>query len=194
MALQTLTTTTAAPPETELLVTGEEFAVMDLGRAELVAGRVIEMTPPQGAHGRCENNIAFWLTGFVLEHKLGIVVTGETGVYTRRNPDSVRGMDVAFISNERWAQQKNKNGYIEVAPDLIVEVLSPDDRWSNVTQKLREYFEIGTRLVWVADTDAKTIFAYRSLTDMREITQKDVLTGDDVLPGLTIPVGNVFDE
>ena len=111
-----------------------------------------------------------------------------------RNPDSVRGMDVAYLSNERWAQQKNKDGYLEVPPDLIVEVLSPYDRWSNVTQKLREYFAIGVRLVWVADPEAAVVFAYRSLTDMREFKTEDTLTADEVLPGFSASVAALFED
>ncbi len=117
-------TDTEALPVVEPLITGEEFAAMsDTGRSELVEGRIVKMSPPQGAHGRCENKFAFLITRLVFEKKLGVVLTGEAGVYTRRNPDSVRGMDVAFISNERWAKQPNKDGYLEIAPDLIVEIV-----------------------------------------------------------------------
>ena len=75
-----------------------------------------------------------------------------------------------------------------------MEILSPDDRWSELTQKLREYFAIGVRLVWVADPAARTVFAYRSLTDVREFTEKDNLPGDDVLPGFSAPVASLFAE
>lgn len=64
----------------------------------------------------------------------------EVGIYTRRNPDTVRAADGAFISDERYAQPKQTHGFLDVAPDLIVEILSPDDRWSEIKQKLREYF------------------------------------------------------
>ncbi len=194
MATPILTSTTDKSSITEPLITGEEFAAMDIGRAELVEGKVIEMTPPQTAHGRCESKFTYALMKFALENKAGIVVSGEAGIYTRRNPDSVRGMDVAFISNARWAQQKNKDKYLEIAPELIVEVLSPDDRWKDVTQKLREYFNIGVQVVWVADPAARTVFAYRSLTEVREYTEKDALTGDEVLPGFSVPVASFFEE
>jgi Uma2 family endonuclease len=83
---------------------------------------------------------------------------------------------------------------LDVAPELIVEILSPDDRWSEVKQKLKEYFAIGVQLVWVADPADKTIYAYRSLTDVREFTEKDTLTGDEVLPGFSVLVADLFEE
>jgi Uma2 family endonuclease len=181
---------TAAPK----LITGEEFSAMtELGRAELVEGKVIKMPPPKSKHGTVENNISFFITSFVRGHKLGKVVTGESGVYIRRNPDTVRGMDVAYISNERWTQQADPDGYLEIAPDLVVEVLSPDDRWTAVTQKLKEYFSIGVRLVWIADPEAKTVFSYRTLTDVREFTEQDTLSGDDVLPEFNVEVSHLFE-
>ena len=72
--------------------------------------------------------------------------------------------------------------------------MSPDDRWSEVTQKLREYFSIGVRLVWVADPATRTVYAYRSLTDVREFSETATLTGDDVLPGFSVPVSALFEE
>lgn len=199
MAEQTLTTpidsVVDSAPIVEPPITGEAFAVMvELGRSELIEGSIIQMSPPQGRHGRCESKFTYLLMQFALERRSGIVMSGEAGVYTQRNPDSVRGMDVAYLANERWAQQKNKDGYLEVPPDLIVEVLSPDDRWSNVTQKLREYFAIGVRLVWVADPEAGVVFAYRSLTDMREFKTEDTLTAAEVLPGFSAPVAALFED
>ncbi len=76
----------------------------------------------------------------------------------------------------------------------IVEVLSPDDRWSQVQQKLREYFEIGVRLIWVADPPTRTVYAYRSLTDVRVFGEQDALPGEQVLPEFSTPVAELFQE
>ncbi len=121
-------------------------------------------------------------------------MVGEVGIYTHRNPDTVRAADVAFISNERYAERKQPSGFLDVAPDLVVEIMSPDDRWNDVTQKLREYFSIGVRLVWVAHPETRTVYAYRSMTDVREFGESDVLSGDEVLPGFSAPVGSLFEE
>lgn len=176
------------------MITGEEFARMsELGRAELIEGKVIQMPPPKGKHGLCEGHFYFNINKVVQKNKSGKVFVGETGVYIRRNPDTVRGMDVAYMSNERWAQQPDPEGYLEAAPDLVVEILSPDDRWTAVTTKLKEYFSIGVRLVWGADPETKTVYAYRSVTDVREFSENDTLPGDDVLPDFHVPVTDLFE-
>jgi len=175
------------------LKTGEELAEAgDPGPCELVEGRIVPMSPSGNEHGSYESNFHHALRSFVQAHRLGKVQVGEVGIYTRRNPDTVRGADVLFISNERYAQQTT-SGYLTVAPELVVEVLSPHDRWAEVTQKLREYFALGVQLVWVADPQAKIVYAYRSLTDVREFRANDDLPGEDVLPGFSTKVGPLFE-
>jgi len=98
-----------------------------------------------------------------------------------------------IISNERYAQ-KTSPGFLDVAPDLVVEILSPNDSWIEVTQKLREYFAIGVRLVWVVNPQTHSVYAYRALTDVREFTENDNLPGDDVLPGFLVKVAQLFEE
>ncbi len=181
-------------PTIRELITAEEFAEMTwIGRAELVEGRIIEMPPPKSKHGRCEHKFALRIGVFVEMHNLGIVMSGENGVLVRRNPDTVRGTDVTFISHERWAKQPDPDGYLELAPDLIVEVLSPNDSMSTVMTKLREYFAIGVRLVWVADTEANIVYAYRSPTDVREFKDVEQLPGDEVLAGFEVGVRELFE-
>jgi Uma2 family endonuclease len=183
----------AEPTTTEnLLVSGEELAEMgDIGPCELVEGRIVPMSPTGFEHGDVEAALVEVLRQFVRAHKLGKVVGGEVGIYTRRNPDTVRGADVAFISNE-WLAQRSSASYLDVAPDLVVEILSPHDRWSTVTQKLREYFAIGVRLVWIVDPSARSVHIYRALTDVREVPQSGELSGEEVLPGFVLPVAALF--
>jgi Uma2 family endonuclease len=173
-------------------ITGEDlFAMGDIGRCELVEGRIVPMSPTGFLHGEIEAFFVEKLRAFVGARKLGKVATGEAGVYIRRNPDTVRGADVLFISNERVAKIQSRS-YLDVAPELIVEVLSPNDAWTEVTQKLREYFTIGVLLVWIVDPEARVIYAYRSMTDVREFTADDMLPGDDVLPGFSVQVAQLF--
>lgn len=182
-------------PNTETLVTGDELLAMgDIGPCELVEGRIMLMSPTSYPHGNYEGNFYEYLKAHVRRNKLGKVVVGEVGIYTHRNPDTVRAADVAFISSERLARQKRQKGFLEVAPELVVEVMSPDDRWQEVTQKLREYFEAGVKLVLVAEPTTKTVYAYRSLTDIQEFTEADTLTCEDVLPGFSVPVADLFEE
>lgn len=177
---------------TENLITGEALAEMgDIGHCELVKGKLIKHSPNPWQHGNHVGCISHMLGSFVNLHQLGEVLVGEVGIYTGRNPDTIRGADVIFISNERLAQVKSPS-FLDVAPELVVEVMSPDDRWTEVKQKIREYFSIGVILVWVADPTDKTVSVYRSLTDVRIFTENDTLTGEEALPGFTISVTALF--
>jgi len=176
------------------LITGDELAAMgDIGPCELIEGIIVPMSPTGDEHSSYEGNFYYALRSFVDAHKMGKVRVGEVGIYTRRNPDTVRGADVVFVSNERYAQKKSP-GYLDIAPDLVVEVLSPNDSWPEVTQKLREYFAIGVRLVWIADPQTRRVYAYRALDDVRQFTESDDLSGEDVLPGFSVKVAQLFEE
>ena len=182
-------------PSTEKLITGDELYQMPgVGSCELIDGRIVPMSPTGDAHGGIEGNFYSALQSFVRQLKLGKVRVGEVGVYIRRDPDRVRAADVLYISNERYAQRKRKQGYLDVAPELVVEILSPDDTVQDMNQKLRDYFSISVRLVWVADPATRLVMAYRSLTDVREFKETDMLTGDDVLPGFAVPVATLFED
>lgn len=85
----------------EALITGEELAELDdPGRSELVEGKIVELSPTKMQHGRYEFEIARSLGNFAEKHNLGVVMVGEVGIYTHRNPDTIRGADVLFISHE----------------------------------------------------------------------------------------------
>ncbi len=163
----------------------------EIGSSELVEGRIIMRSPTGGQHGLVEHNLDLALSAFVESHGLGMVMVGEVGIYTHRNPDTVRAADVLFISKERAAKMSS-SGFLDVAPDLVVEVMSPDDRWTELMRKLREYFEIGVRLVWVADPMSRIVYAYRSVTDVQEYKESDMLPGDRVLPGFSHQVDMLF--
>jgi len=180
------------PTETKL-ISGDELAQTgNLGPCELIEGRIVPMAPTGDEHGGIEINIGALLQEFVRTRQLGKVRLGEVGIYIQRNPDTVRGADALFISNERYAQ-KHSSSYLDVAPELVVEILSPHDSWSEVTQKLREYFAIGVLLVWVVDPQARMIYAYRSMTEVREFTEHDNLPGDEMLPGFSVKVAELFE-
>lgn len=187
MALDVTFTTTR-------LVTGAELADMqDIGPCELVEGRIVPMSPTGDEHGGIESNIGAELRAFARAHKLGKVRVGEVGIFTRRNPDSIRAADVFYISNERYAR-KESDSFLDVAPELVVEILSPGDSWSSVAQKLREYFAIGVAQMWVVDPESRSVHVYRSPTDAREFTVGDTLSSEDVLPGFSVKVATLFED
>lgn len=182
-----------AQREVPALLTGEElFALGNIGRTELVQGKIVSMPPTGYPHGIIEGNIGRILGNFVRQHHLGRVLSGEVGIYTRRDPDTVRGADVAYISKERLSQGQS-HSYLDVAPELIVEVLSPGDSWTKVIEKLDEYITIGVQSVWIADPSRQEVFVYHSLTDVTRFTTDDTLFDESILPGLEVSVAEIFE-
>lgn len=185
----------AVPEMRNHLITGEELLLMPgVGPCELIDGRIVPMSPTGGEHGWVEANLCHALRTFVTARRLGKVLVGEVGIYTRRNPDRVRGADVVYISAEQVARWTNPSGFLDVAPDLVVEILSPRDTVMDLDEKLREYFAIGVRLVWVVDPRSRSVSAYRSLSSIRRFQHADTLTAEDVLPGFEISVALLFEE
>lgn len=176
------------------LLTAEEFARLpsppDGSRQELVRGVVETMPPPGGLHGVCCLRIALRIGTFVEGHKLGTAACNDTGFVTDRDPDSVRGPDVSFWRKDRLPEIPST--YIEVAPDLAVEVVSPNDHFTKINRKLHEYFERGVRLVWVVDPEDRSVTVYRTRADYAILGEADTLDGADVLPGFTCRVADLF--
>ena len=108
----------------------------------------------------------------------------------RHNPDSVRGPDVAFWSKERLPVVPV--GYIPIAPDMLVEVLSPSNTSKQIFAKLKEYFAMGVRLVWVLAPEDRTLTIYRTPDEGRVLHETATVTGEDVLPGFTCRVSDLL--
>jgi len=180
-----------APAPTRL-ITGEELLAMgDIGPCELIDGEIIPMSPAGGVHGWIESTLGRALGTFVEERDLGWVMGGEVGIYTRRNPDRVRGVDVAFWSHERLPEGPPP-GFLDVAPELVVEVISPTDRWRDIREKIEEYFAIGVDRVWVVEPPTRSVLVYESPTTQRQLGEGDLLEGEGVLEGFSLPVARLF--
>ncbi|GIK43363.1 MAG: restriction endonuclease [Chloroflexota bacterium] len=176
------------------LITGEELLAMgDIGPCELIDGRIVPMSPTGGEHAYIEFYLGSEISNFVQPKKLGWVLGGEVGIYTRRQPDRVRGADVAFISKNRSPRRPTR-GFLEVAPELVVEIMSPDDRWQDVQQKLEEYFSIGVEWVWIVEPENRAIYVYRSGTEAQKFGEDDIIQGEGVLAGFSLSVANLFSE
>lgn len=164
-----------------------------LNPCELVGGRIVRMTPTNPTHGRIEVNVAAALRAFVRTRNLGVVMAGEVGVFTTRDPDTVRAPDVLFLSHERDAGRTRREGFLEVAPDLVVEILSPTDRPDALRRKLDEYFAAGVRMAWVIDPATCTVDVHRPGGDATSFAAGEIVTGEDVLPGFELPLDEVFE-
>ena len=154
---------------------------------ELVRGELVRVTPPGGWHGEVSVETAWHLRTYLSDHPIGRVYT-ETGFILARDPDIVRGPDVAFVREERLPPQHERGGFLPLAPDLAVEVVSPWDRSADV----HDYLEAGTRRVWVVHPQRRTVTVYYPDRAARVLGEGDELDGEDVLPGFRLPVAAIF--
>ncbi len=176
------------------LITGEQLLAMgDVGPCELIDGRIMPLSPTGGEHGRLEAKLAFELRRFSEEERLGWTLSGEVGIFIRRDPDRVRAADVAFLSRAR-APAGPPKGFLELAPDLIVEIISPTDRWQEIRAKLEDYFAIGVQQVWVVEPDTPSVLVYRSPTEAAKLVGEDMLQGEGVLAGFALPVAQLLTD
>ncbi len=135
-----------AGPVFDHLLTGEEFFDLgDIGPCELVDGTIVGMTPTGAIHGKIEVRLARLIDEHVEKSGVGWVLSGEVGIVTKRNPDRVRGADVTFISREQAPDIPD--GFLTIAPELVVEIVSPNDRWKDIREKIDEYFAIEVKQV-----------------------------------------------
>lgn len=177
----------------ERLMTAEEFGAMpdDGKRHDLVKGVVVEVSRPKPRHSVIQRRLAARIGDFVDDHDLGVVTT-EGGYILARNPDTVRGPDVGFISKTRLPDP-DLDEYIPMGPDLVVEIVLPNDTATEVNDKIKAYFRAGSRLVWVVYPDAQEVYAYSGSSTTVQIVGIDgTPDGADVLPGFTLPLREVF--
>ena len=183
------------------MATGSRLTAKDLWersegdlRLELVDGQIIEMAPPGGIHGRVTARISSRLVEHVRQHGGGEVLVGDVGfvLHLPADPERVRGPDVSFVSKDRLPEGHLPEGFLQGAPDLVVEVLSPSDTSLDVQQRVRDFLEGGARLVWVIAPRARTVTVYRADGSARLLRDQDTINGEDVLPGLAISLGDVF--
>ena len=159
---------------------------------ELQAGVLLSEPLPGFLHGQTALRVARFLGDHADRNGLGAVVTNDTGFVLARDPDTVRGPDVAFVSRERVLALANRLQAFPGPPDLAVEVLSPSNTASDVHAKIADYLAAGTRLCWVFDPVRETVTVYRSLLGPRVLGRDAELDGEDVLPGFHVEVAEFF--
>ncbi len=177
------------------VMTVEEFAQLhsDYWRYELIRGEVLRMPPAGGRHGLIAGEVAIRVGHALLTSGAGKTFLADTGFLLARDPDVLLAPDAAFIRADRLSKDVVKIGYLEIAPDIVLEVLSPNDRASDVMAKVSEYLRAGAQILWLVDPDRKTITVYRPGMQPEELSGSDELDGGEIIPELRIPLAEIFE-
>ena len=178
---------------TSTLVTAADLFLRsgDGVRYELIAGELTMMSPSGWRHGEIVGNLHGLLWAHVHDHDLGLVFGAETGFLIRRDPDTVRAPDIAFIAKKNLPATKPSEAYWPGAPDLAVEVLSPSDEPSKVQAKIKAWLAAGA-IVWVVDPESEVITCHKSSEEQRAASAGEQFAGEPIVPGFRCEVDEVF--
>lgn len=176
------------------LLTAEEFAALpDLGcPVELVRGRVVEMNRPYPRHGQVCAAVSYILQRYLEDHDVGHVIINDAGVLVERDPDTVRGPDIAFVPYEQIAKGPLPSGYLRVAPRVVFEIRSPTDRWGSLLAKVGEYLTAGCEVVCIVDPDSEEVHVHSANKGSRTLTGDQTLSFPELLPGFTTSIRRFF--
>ncbi len=179
---------------TETPLTAEEFRRLpDDGRPrELKRGRVIPTNLPVPRHGEICVQTVYLLRSFLEDHRLGRLVSNDSGVVTEHDPDTVRGPDVAFYGFKRVPPGPLPQGYLSVVPELVFEVRSPGDHWGQILARVSEYLEANVSVVCVLDQMTERCHVYRNEEEIQVFLPDQDLTLPDVLPEFRVVVRRFF--
>ena len=176
-------------------ITAEELWEMpdDGFRYELVRGELRRMVPAGGEHGAIVVNLTAPLKMHVKTHNLGVVFGAETGFQLTDSPDSVRAPAIAFVHRERVPPTGVPRGYWRGAPDLAVEVVSPNDKLYELDEKVEDYLAAGAQLVWVIYPKKRSVTVYAPNSAPRVLSVSDTLDGAEVVSSFQFPVREIFE-
>ena len=175
-----------------LMTADELFKMPDDGyRYELVRGELRKMAPTSDAHGDISADMHLSLGAYVRANNLGRTRIAESGFVLELDPDHVRAPDVSFVRRERIEAIGRQNRFWPEAPDLAIEVISPNDRYTEVNEKVADYLAAGTRMVVVVNPRNRTVNVHTPEGAIT-LTISDTLDGGDVVPGWQMPVADIF--
>jgi len=177
------------------LYTAEELSEVsrDTSRSyELKKGKLTIMSPAGSDHGDLAMGIGARMRIYAEDHDLGVVFAAETGFKLDENPDTVLAPDASFVAKNRLPDGPLPKAYFPGQPDLAVEVISPNDRASEVQTKVREWLNHGTKLVWIVEPASRTVNVYRADGSAALLDISAVLDGEEVLPGFTMALESLF--
>ncbi len=160
---------------------------------ELVAGVIHRLTPADAVDGRIVFNVMMVLGRHVSDKALGALFTEQTLFVLKRQPDTLRCPDVAFVATHHLPSDGLRHGWMEAIPDLVVEIRSPSDRGSALREKVREYLEVGVRTVWVLDSDERSVAVHSAGAPVVELREGETLDAGDVVAGFRCQVAVLFE-
>ena len=177
-------------------VTAQQLAEMpqDGKRYELIQGKLHMMSPSRNEHGRITVRLTWRIAQHVEREDLGVVFAAETGFLLQTNPDTVRAPDLAFVTKARQTAAGSVEGYWPGAPDLAVEVVSPNDSFSEVEEKTLAWLAAGARVVWIVDPRQRHVTVYRDRDDIVVLDRDATLAAPDLFPGWQVRVGEIFEQ
>ena len=161
-------------------------------RHELVRGELRTMAPSANEQGWMTMNVSTPLDVLVRDRRLGVVFTADTGFKLAENPDTVLAPDVAFFSRERALQERPTRGFRVGAPDLAVEIISPNDRYVEVEEKVAAWLASGVRMLILVNPRRREVRVHRLGQPAQVLSEADTLDGGDVVPGWRLPVAEIF--
>lgn len=176
------------------LMTATDLLTLRLAHksAELVRGKLILREPPSTSHGRVQSTLNFLVAAYVRANASGAVFGQDTGFRIATDPDTVRAPDLAFVDRAGIALIPRR-GYAEMAPDLVAEIVSPDDRPGEVLAKVGEWLDAGVRLVWVIDPDRRAATVYQADGSVATAASDSSVSGEPVLPGFSFQLAELFE-
>ena len=179
---------------TKPVTTADQLFAMpaDNKQYELVDGVLKMMSPAGSEHGKIAGRIFARLAVHVEQNDLGETYAAETGFLISSNPDTVRAPDAAFVSNQRLASVEPTKSYLPLAPELVVEVISPNDRFSEVEAKASQWLAAGTKLVLVADPENLTLKTYAPEAKIQTFQSGDTVDCGTACDQWTLSVDDVF--
>jgi Uma2 family endonuclease len=177
---------------TKLNTVDDLLALGSDARYELLGGELVEMSPSYTDHSRIALFIGGQLDAYSRRTRRGFTTQSDGGYLIARDPDSILAPDAAFVRRERIPAGHDFRSFFPGAPDIAVEVVSPSETASDVARKLSEYRRAGVPLVWVVSPKQRTISVYRLGQPPVTLQESDTITGEDVLPGFSMSVAEVF--
>lgn len=161
-------------------------------RYEVVEGVPREMPPTGGEHGEIELEVGYVLRRSPEIRRLGRVVVGEVLFRLKRNPELARAADVAFIRIDRLVGGRVPSGPIEGAPDLAVEIVSPNDLAGEVQEKVQQWLDGGAVVVWVLYPATRGVVIWRANGATPELRGAAEVDAEPILPGFRCRADELF--